>query len=138
MRHSSIHTQTQLLAPPPVIFDAWLDSASQALITQAPAQIVPRVGGMFSVWDGSVTGEIVFLQRPRRIAQTWRTHDFDMSMDDTRLELTFEPIGATATRLIVEHQRIPAQFHRQFSHAWSQVYFPRFHSFLAMHHSLSN
>ena len=108
------------------------------MITQAPAQIVPRVGGLFSVWDGSVTGEIVFLQRPRIIAQTWRTTDFDVSMDDSRLELTFEPIGTAATRLIVEHQRIPGPLHRQFSHAWSEVYFPRLHTFLAMQRGLSH
>ncbi len=70
-----------------------------------------------------MTGQLVFIQRPDRIAQTWRTEDFGPRADDSRLELSFEPT-ARGTRLCITQDRIPPALRRQFVYAWSQVYLP--------------
>ncbi|RME24846.1 MAG: hypothetical protein D6798_10270 [Deltaproteobacteria bacterium] len=101
-----------------------MDSARHSLLAQAPAVIDPRVGGQYSLWGGSVFGEFVYLDRPRVIAQTWRTVDFTPEMPDTRLELAFEE-RVNGTRLRVTHGHIPGPMVRLFRDAWTRYYFPR-------------
>jgi len=119
----SFQTQLDLLAPPARLYDAWLSTATQTTITGAPAIVEPVVGGRFSLWGGSVRGQLVYLQRPSRIAQTWRTEDFGPRADDSRLELSFEPT-ARGTRLIITQDRIPPLLKSQFKYAWTEVYLP--------------
>lgn len=124
MRLATIELATELFVKPVDVYDTWLDSAKHSLLAQAPAHIDARVGGMYSLWGGSVYGELVYLERPRIIAQTWRTVDFTPDMDDTRLELTFEE-RANGTHLRVVHGHIPQAMLSMFRSAWTQYYFPR-------------
>lgn len=124
MRLQTIELATDLFVPPALVYDTWLDSARHSLLAQAPALIDPRVGGQYSLWGGAVTGEFVFLERPRVIAQTWRTVDFTADMDDSRLELTFEE-RVKGCHLRVVHGHIPKAMVGMFRTAWTQYYFPR-------------
>ncbi|MCB9779318.1 MAG: SRPBCC domain-containing protein [Alphaproteobacteria bacterium] len=124
MQLRSFELATDLFIKPVEVFDTWLDSTRHSLLTQAPALIDPRVGGQYSLWGGSVTGEFVHIDRPRVIAQTWRTVDFSADMPDTRLELTFEE-RVNGCRLRVVHAHIPASMASAFRSAWTQYYFPR-------------
>ncbi len=124
MKLQTIELAVDLFVKPVQVFDTWMDSHLHSLLAQAPAVIDPRVGGQYSLWGGSVTGEFVHLDRPRLIAQTWRTVDFTPDMDDTRLELLFEE-RVNGTRLRVTHGHIPRPMVRMFKEAWTQYYFPR-------------
>ncbi|NOY25368.1 MAG: hypothetical protein GXP62_05800 [Oligoflexia bacterium] len=124
MRLHTIELATDLFVPPLQIYDTWLDSARHSLLAQSPAQIDPRVGGQYSLWGGSVVGELVYLERPRVIAQTWRTADFRPEFDDSRLELSFEE-RVNGTHLRVLHSHIPAPMVSIFRSAWTEYYFPR-------------
>ncbi len=124
MRLHTIELSVDLFVKPHLVWDTWMDSHKHSLLTQAPAQIEPRVGGVYSLWGGSVVGEFVYLDRPRVIAQTWRTEDFTPDMDDTRLELVFEERVRGCT-VRVTHGHIPAPMVGMFRNAWTQYYFPR-------------
>ena len=119
----SFQTHVELLAPQARLYDAWLSTAEQTTITGAPALVEPFVGGRFSLWGGSVQGQLVYLQRPHRIAQTWRTEDFGPRADDSRLELSFEPT-LRGTRLVIVQDQIPPALRKQFVYAWTEVYLP--------------
>lgn len=120
---ANFETRIELFAPRERLYTAWLSGPDQTTITGAPAAVDPRVGGLFSLWEGSVTGQIVFLAKDARVAQTWRTHDFGDHMPDSRLELTFAATR-TGTRLSVVQDRIPPKLHPQFVYAWTKVYLP--------------
>ena len=120
----TLELATDLFVKPVLVWDTWMDGQKHALLSQAPAVIDPRVGGRYALWGGSVTGEFVFLERPRVIAQTWRTVDFAPHMDDTRLELHLEE-RVNGTRLTVTHGHIPRHMARMFREAWTAYYFPR-------------
>jgi len=124
MKLHTIELAVDLFVRPVEVFDTWMDSTRHSLLAQAPALIDPRVGGPYSLWGGSVRGEFVYLERPRLIAQTWRTEDFSDDMDDSRLELRLEE-RVNGTRLHVLHGHIPAPMLRMFRDAWVSFYFPR-------------
>ncbi len=119
----SFQTHTELFVPRERVFDAWLSERDQSLITGAPAIIEPRLGGLFSLWGGSVRGQIVFMKRPDVIAQTWRTDDFESHDEDSRLELRFLAT-AMGCQLQITQDKIPARSHQQFIHAWTTVLIP--------------
>ena len=124
MKLHTIELAVDLFVQPVDVFDTWLDSTRHSMLAQAPCLIDPRVGGQYSLWGGSVVGQLVYLDRPRVIAQTWRTEDFTEDMDDSRLELRLEE-RVNGTRLHVAHGHIPASMVRMFRDAWVQFYFPR-------------
>lgn len=121
---TAIELSVSLYAPPEAVFDAWLDPLRMRQITAAPARIDARVGGGYALWGGSIQGEFVYLDRPRRIAQTWRTEDFGPHMDDSRLELTFEGT-VSGTRLVIIHGHIPVSLRELFVGAWRDHLIPR-------------
>jgi activator of HSP90 ATPase len=124
MALSSLETSTLLFAPPSVVFDLWLDALRMGLIMGGPANIDGRAGGHYSLFDGAVVGEFVFLERPKVIAQTWRTHDFTSGMDDARLELSFGVApGGTHLRAVQTH--VPPTLREQFLYGWDHFVFPR-------------
>lgn len=120
---TTFQTRIDLFAPRERLYAAWLSGPDQTTITGAPASVEPRVGGMYSLWDGSVTGQIVFLAPNQRVAQTWRTHDFGQHMPDSRLEVSFAPTQQ-GTRMTIVQDHIPAALHAQFVYAWTKVYLP--------------
>lgn len=124
MKLVTLELATDLFVKPALVFDTWLDAHKHSMLTQAPAFIDPRVGGEYRLWGGSIFGEFVYLDRPRVIAQTWRTVDFTPQMEDTRLELRFEE-RVNGTHLVVTHGHIPQHMARMFREAWTQYYFPR-------------
>ncbi len=121
---SSLHASIFITTTPQVVYDAWLDPIYHQAVSSAPALIDPRVGGLYSLWGGSITGEFVFLQRPSRIAQTWRTEDFEPWTPDSRLELRFLPQNG-GTRMNVSQDQIPAGLYEQFRFGWERHLFPR-------------
>lgn len=123
-RLRTLEAAVLVASPPAVTYDTWLSPAAHTAMTGQPAFIDGRVGGRYTLWGGSVRGEFVFLSRPHRIAQTWRTPDFEGHMDDSRLELTFRPAQG-GTRVQVVHAHIPAPFYDQFLFGWTQVLLPR-------------
>ncbi len=71
-----IQGRIHLMVPPTTVYDTWMNGTQHSLMAEGVAVIDPKVGGQFSLWGGSVTGEFVYLRRPDRIVFTWRTEDF--------------------------------------------------------------
>lgn len=117
-------------APPEEVFDAWLDEAAlRAFICPAPGSaadvaIDPRVGGTYrflmSLPDREllVTGEYIALDRPDRIAFTWRCSDTgDL---ESIVAVTFEPQRGQ-TRIRITHSMLPTTLVRQHLDGWTLV-----------------
>ena len=96
----------ELAAPPSRIYAAWLSSDEHAAMTGAEALIDPREGGVYSAWDGYITGVTLHLEPGRRIVQSWRTSDFAPADPDSQIEVLLQPAG-DGTLLTLHHSHIP-------------------------------
>ena len=118
-------------APPAEVFDAWLDQAAlREFICPAPGRaadvaIDPRVGGTYRFLmclpdrELVVTGEYLALDRPERIAFTWRCSDTgDL---ESIVTVTFAPQGDQTTRMRITHSMLPATLVRQHLDGWTLV-----------------
>ena len=77
-------------------------------MVMCPARINGEVGGEFALFNGGVTGSIVSLTPDSKIVEEWRFSQWDENVFST-LELCFEPVGSSKTRLVVKQSGIPAK-----------------------------
>lgn len=70
-RHSLQLTE-RFYARPVDIFECFVQEGRLRAFTMSPATVEPQVGGKFSWFDGSITGEFVELEPPKRIVMKWR------------------------------------------------------------------
>jgi uncharacterized protein YndB with AHSA1/START domain len=107
-------------AAPAEVFDAWIDAAGHAAMTGAPASSEPVVGGAFSAWDGYITGAWTALDRPRRLAFTWRTTQFPEDAPDSRVEVTLTEIDG-GCEVSIAHHGIPLG-QPDYDQGWEEFY----------------
>ena len=104
------------------IYSAWLDAREHARMTGGAATVDPRVGGLFSAWDGYIAGAILELEPGQRIVQSWRTTEFSDDDDDSQIEVLLEP-AENATKLTIRHTNVP-DGHRSYENGgWQSNYF---------------
>ncbi|KAF9979207.1 hypothetical protein BGZ73_004093 [Actinomortierella ambigua] len=60
-------------APASDIYNVLLDEAKVAVWSRSKASIEPKVGSKFSLFNGTITGEIQVLEKDKKIVQSWRT-----------------------------------------------------------------
>ena len=108
-------------APPSAVYAAWLSSDGHTRMTGSSARATDQVGGDFTAWDGYITGRNQELEPDRRIVQSWRTTEFDVSHDDSQIEVTLEPENA-GTKLTLVHRNVP-DGHDSYETGWVTHYF---------------
>lgn len=114
-----------------VVYDAWLDSKKHAMMTGSAAEIDPRVGGKFNVWDSYCIGETIELIPGKKIVQLWRTTDFPDDHPDSLLEIDFDELP-NGTRLSMKHSRIPDGQGKGYKQGWKDYYFKPMKSYFKM------
>ena len=63
-------------ATPEDVYEALMDSKKLSKFTGNKAVISRRVGGKFTCYDGSLSGETIELVANKRIVQRWRSDDW--------------------------------------------------------------
>jgi len=114
-------TSTTLAARPKEVYRAWLDSRAHAAFVGSTAEIDPRVGGTFEIFDGYIKGSNLSLEPPRRIVQAWRTTEFPEGSPDSRLEILVAAEGAR-TRLTLVHTDTPDGQGPRYAAGWEEHY----------------
>jgi uncharacterized protein YndB with AHSA1/START domain len=123
-----VRLSVELAATPERVFSAWIDGELHGAMTGAGASSDPRVGGMFTAWDGYITGEHLELDAPTedeprgRIVQTWRTTQFEAADPHSILALALEPMDG-GTLLLLEHSEIPTGQGAAYATGWREHYF---------------
>jgi uncharacterized protein YndB with AHSA1/START domain len=118
----AFEVSTILSADPQRIYQAWLDGREHGAFTGGPAEVDPRVGGRFTVWDGYIEGRNLELEPFRRIVQSWRTTEFPEGTADSRLEVLLEK-AKKGTRLTLRHSEIPEGQGKMYEEGWKEHYF---------------
>jgi activator of HSP90 ATPase len=108
-------------AKPKDVYDAWLSSKGHALMTGSQAKVSARVGGTFTAWDGYITGKNLTLRPGKQIVQAWRTTEFAEGDEDSRIDITLEPV-AGGTKIRLHHTAIP-DGQSDYKSGWRECYF---------------
>jgi uncharacterized protein YndB with AHSA1/START domain len=120
-------------APRERVFDAWLDPVRLAAfmrpssVTRTTAEVDPRVGGRFRIVmyhpaAGAAgtehTGEYLLIDRPHRLAFTWRS----INTDDAATEVTIEFLAhGSDTEVVLTHKHLPQRTAESHRTGWSGI-----------------
>jgi uncharacterized protein YndB with AHSA1/START domain len=118
-------------APPPAVFDAWLDpdSARQFLFATDEGRVIrcdidPRVGGGFTIVDRRAEGDAehvgryVEIDRARRLVFDFTVTNF--SSDSTRITVSFVPAD-DGTDITLTSDNIPEEHAERARHGWNTI-----------------
>ena len=120
-------------APPPVVYDEWLDPEALAdWMCPRPAvpthiECDPRVGGAyrFDIDDEglrlTVTGRYLRLDRPHRISFTWYCSVWGPGVPDSLVTVTFAPHGDDETLMTIEHTHLRPDLVDRHQGGWFRI-----------------
>jgi activator of HSP90 ATPase len=104
------------------LYKFFLDSKLHTEVTEGKAVISNKIGGKFTAWDGYISGEIVSLEKNKKIVQKWRTTEFKKNDKDSILEIIIEEIDKNKSRLILKHSGIPEGTEDEYKQGWKEYY----------------
>ena len=104
------------------VYEAWMDSDEHTAFTNSEAKIDSRVGGVYSAWEGYITGKTISLEPFTRIVQSWRTTDFNADDPDSLLEIIFEPMDS-GCKVTINHSGLPDGSKDEYVQGWEDYYF---------------
>jgi activator of HSP90 ATPase len=115
-----LHYEFDLKARPQRVYDVLLSSKDFAEFTGLPAQIDPKAGGEFSLFEGQIVGRNVELVPGQRIVQAWRPTDWDAGVYSI-VKFELKPRGPEAT-VVLDHAGFPADDASSLDTGWHQHY----------------
>ena len=124
MQTKDIKQEIILPCSPQTAFDAWMDSKTHGEMINAKAEIDPKVGGKFDIWDGYAVGKTVGLDPEKlRIVQEWRDDSTDWPDGYySRITLVFKPHNNDQAKLLFTHTGIPAEHAKSIEQGWIDYY----------------
>ena len=124
MKTKNIKQWTILPCTPDKAYNAWLDSKKHGEMIEGNAKIDPKTGGLFNIWDSSVTGKTLELD-PKKlmIVQEWR-YEYDNWPKDHFSKVTVEFLhhGTNETKLNFSQIDIPAEYSKDIEKGWKEYY----------------
>ncbi len=103
------------------IYAAWLSSEGHAGMTGSAAEVSSVMGGVFTAWDGYISGKNLALEPGKRILQAWRTSEFKDSDPDSTAEVLLAPLQG-GSLVTIRHTNLPADG-MQYRQGWIDYYF---------------
>ncbi len=126
---TSLHQEINLNATPTRIYDIFLDSKQFAAFTGMPADIDPKAGGAFSMFQGMIVGRNVELVPAERIVQAWRPAAWPPGIYSL-VHFELKPNGSGCT-VVLDHSSFPPGNYDHLSLGWKDHYWEPLKKFLA-------
>src|SRR5690606_20764833 len=104
-------------ATPEEIYKALTTEITIRLWTGDIVEIDPRVGGEFSLWDGSITGKFLELEADKKIVQEWYFGEEEQSIVTIKLHE-----HKKGTSFEVNHTNIPDEAYEDIVAGWTETY----------------
>ena len=104
-------------ATPEEIYKALTTEITIRLWTGDIVEIDPRVGGEFSLWDGSITGKFLELEPDKKIVQEWYFGEEEQSIVTIKLHE-----HKKGTSFEVNHINIPDDAYDDIVDGWDTEY----------------
>jgi len=124
------------MATPALLYETFTDPKMVQTFTRAPANLDLKVGGKFSFFDGSITGEFLELIPNTKIVQKWRFNDWEdgiyskvtvdlKAVDDYTCKVTLTQTG------IPEDDKYGNHYQKnKCKEGWKNFYWKRIHKIL--------
>ncbi len=120
MKAKTIRQVITLKTSPHEVYEMLMDAKKHASFTQSTAVISRKVGGKFSIYDGSLTGTNLELVPDEKIVQSWRSDDWP---EGHFSKATFAMKGLDgATRLTFTQTGVPEEFYEDIKQGWHDYY----------------
>ena len=127
MQKPQIEQEVVLSCSSKYAYDAWLDSNTHGAMIGAEAEVEPKVGGEFSIWDGYLVGKTLELHsNPLKIVQSWR--DTSSGWPDyhySTIEIEFLPHGKKGTLIKFAQNGVPEKFVESIEQGWKDFYWDK-------------
>ena len=120
---------------PDILYKFFIDSKLHTEITGSKATISNKIGGKFTAWDGYIKGEIVFLEKNKKIIQKWRTTEFNKNDKDSILEITIVEVDKNRSKLTLKHTELPEGTEDEYKNGWKDYYIKPIKEFIKMQSS---
>ena len=72
IKKKNIEQEIIIKSPPNEIYEAFMDAKKHSKFTESKAKVSRKIGGSFSIFEGSLSGKNVELIQDKKIVQTWR------------------------------------------------------------------
>lgn len=126
---TSLHQEIDLKTSPRRVYEILLDSKQFAAFTGMPAEIDPKAGGAFSLFQAMIVGRNVELDPAERIVQAWRPANWPAGLYSlVRFELKPTASGST---VILDHSSFPQGGFEHLSQGWNDHYWEPLKNYLA-------
>ena len=112
------------------LFEMYLSPAIHTAITGAPVAIGDKKGSEFKAFDGSLTGTILEVIKPKLIIKSWRSVNFMAEDPDSTLILLFTSEGDEG-RIDLVHLDVPDQDYDGVNQGWEKYYWTPWRKYLA-------
>jgi activator of HSP90 ATPase len=116
-----IRQKVLLDASPGEVFDAYVDPAKHSAFTGSPASGAAKVGGIFTAWDGYISGKYLAMDRGKKIVHEWKTTEWPQGYPASLVELSFTGRGRR-TELVMVHSKVPAEQAEDYAQGWKESY----------------
>jgi activator of HSP90 ATPase len=107
-------------ATPHDVYRAIVDPEEHEAFTGAAAELEPKVGGMFSHYDGSLTGVVLDIKPDARIVLGWRSGDWPEGAYSVA-QFLFKKVKG-GTRIEFSQFGIPTGDFKDISSGWRTYY----------------
>jgi len=119
----TLNLKVEVNAPPREVQDTLLDQGKLSAITQSAAVIAREAGSKFSMFNGSITGEIVSVA-PNQIVQKWRSNSWPAGHHSV---VTFQlDASHNGTLVTMRQEGVPVDDFDRTEHGWKQLFWDRF------------
>jgi activator of HSP90 ATPase len=117
----NIHQEIEIDSSAKSIFEALTNAKQFAELTDAPAEINAEAGGLFSCFDGMITGVNLELTANKRIVQAWRAGNWDTGIFSI-IKIELQEAQANQTTLLFDHTGILEEHINHLEQGWHKMY----------------
>lgn len=125
---TTIHFDIDYKTTPDRIYQVLLDAKQFTACSGLPAEIDPKVGGWFRLFNGQIEGRNVELVPNQRVVQAWRPAYWAPGVYSiAKFELV--PRGS-ATRVVFDHAGFTQDLQEHLAGGWVEHYWEPLHKYL--------
>jgi activator of HSP90 ATPase len=125
---STIHFDIDYQTTAARVYAVLIDAEQFRKCSGMAAEIEPRAGGSFKVFEGHIFGRNVELVPNKRLVQAWRTENWPAGVYSiAKFELVASGSG---TRLTFDHSSFPPEERDHLASGWQEHYWEPLHKYL--------
>ena len=110
------------------LFSTYMNPKMHAKSIGAPTKVSMRANTDFSTFDGYITGKTLFIEKGKRIVQSWRCSDWKKTDRDSYLVLSFIDIKG-GSELHMLHAGVPKDKYASIKMGWNEHYWSKWQQY---------